>query len=242
MEKFMPNLTKELFDHLKELFGHLKNSLQSIVDINETLIDNVKQLDLKEQKFIILLQKHAIELTEALGAKPINSKILMHTTNTNLPEFKLFEEITKFMQQTSTLINQKAVALHKTLSNQSQNKPTINKLLTGIERLTISAHITQKDINKLLEANNVLKPINNSPFKQTLENLDKYLLTLIENCGQTKTKLLTNTSTKTATATPEALSHQYKKHIDSNKHAPNKHLSNIPTLQQRQSGRHGNGR
>ena len=232
----MTNLTKELFNNLKD-------SLQTIIDIRETLIEDVKQLDLKDQKFIILLQKHAIALTTELDIKHINGmKTLMNTTDTHLPEFKLFEEITNFMHQASTLIHQKAPIVHEILSHQPQYKPIINKLLTGIEKLVTYTQITQKNISRLLNADRRLKTITNSPFKKTLGNLDTALLTLLKECGQAKTKLLTK-APQPSTSLPELLKNQYKKHIDSYKTDPhNEHLlqKHLPLLQQRHPGRHGN--
>ena len=44
----MTNLTKELFDDLK-------NTLQAVINIREILIEHVKHLDPKDQKFVISL-------------------------------------------------------------------------------------------------------------------------------------------------------------------------------------------
>ena len=229
----MTNLTKELFDDLK-------NTLQAVINIREILIEHVKHLDPKDQKFVISLQKHAINLTTELTKKHINGmKTLMNTTDPTLPEFIIFAKITKFIQQTATLMQQRAPMLYATLSSQPQNKFIINKLSTGIEELIRYTQTTQKNITHLLNAERRLKTNAHSLFKQHLGDLSGALSKLLEECHTINIKFLNKTL-----IAPSYIQLSKKQHTHTDtypNHHFNKHLPQNTKLQQRHTGRHGSG-
>lgn len=174
----MPNLTKDLLINLK-------NSLQQIINIRQIFIDQAEKFGLSEnQKFISLLQKHALNFIAQLENNYFtNMKSIINAEDNNLKELKLFQDIKNFIQQTSKLFNQRSSIIN---NNNQLFLNTIQELIKSIESI-------QNNISHLLNASLRLKTTNTNVFEKNLKELSISFKELLAECNTITKPKLTNT-------------------------------------------------